>query len=408
MAELPQQLHIRASNQPSCGGVYHLMENTVDDLPAWRMPGTDKVLVSCVGGEWGVVTEEEDGVHPKARWIRHNQKHKGALPQQMSDVWQLRADSGWRNDEDISIRAVPSSLWVKCLERQACEGVYELSETPFLGLPTWIRKASSAAPGMVLRACSDGKWALGSSDVMASEGIDSVSCWMRYPQKHRGALPLEMPGMWQWLEGSAWHSSKSISVREIPRRLYVSAAVQHTWTGLYGLAKVRGNGMPVWRKEGSDRVLYAGNNGKWIIGDRDEETLHFDCHTGWVRQPEAHASLLPHQLKSTWQWSDGKEWRSNAQIKFSTSSPTSAERTALGGLKASSMWGSIAIGCLCYAKWVAHRIGAKGDQWELHDLSLGFDTLALRAALLVGWPVVCIGLACVITLIFVVAAKCGK
>jgi len=113
----------------------------------------------------------------------------------------------------------------------------------------------------------------------------------------------------------------------------VSADREHLWAGEYipYLGQVA-NGLPIWRKEGSDYWLYACNDGTWGIGGKDVRTRKFRGSQSFVYSP-AHKGQSPDKVKGSWTWHDTstEKWIQDKNIKIFRNVPTSLHVSLLYG-----------------------------------------------------------------------------
>eukprot|EP00928_Gymnodinium_smaydae_P056955 TRINITY_DN40238_c0_g1_i1.p1 TRINITY_DN40238_c0_g1~~TRINITY_DN40238_c0_g1_i1.p1 ORF type:complete len:475 (+),score=90.89 TRINITY_DN40238_c0_g1_i1:107-1426(+) len=337
----PQLLIVSDSAQASCNGVYELVGNTAAEAsPEWRLlPESQSLeqesLPVCRGmpvrrvlraggdGSWGVWggAAAEGG----ACWLRQHGRRRVSLAHQLAAEWRWQDNRGWHDDTAVSVRPVPRQLCVGPAGMVPCAGVYTLGDVRVSGLPTWNHVGCSSA----LFSTSDGKWAIGSLEGTSS-GSDAGNA-ARSASTHRGALPNQMVGGWRqgpaFGAGAAGSNDLQLLVHAVPSQLELVVPEVRSCSGLYELAEVCGNGMPVWRLNGRQRVrtLFSGSNGKWIVGDADDEKANFNSSQGFMRFPEAHDGLLPTALSGCWEWSDGKQWRVDSRITVAPPTPAPDE-----------------------------------------------------------------------------------
>merc|ERR1719401_621293 len=87
--------------------------------------------------------------------------------------------------------------------------------------------------------------------------------------------------------------------------------------GIYRLAfNVWGNGMPVWRHEESDRVLFSSATGKWYIKDSKAEKSKFQCKNFYLASSVVHNGMMPHDLDCTWRIGTNDTWKLDPDVKI--------------------------------------------------------------------------------------------
>eukprot|EP00929_Paragymnodinium_shiwhaense_P109855 TRINITY_DN76419_c0_g1_i1.p1 TRINITY_DN76419_c0_g1~~TRINITY_DN76419_c0_g1_i1.p1 ORF type:complete len:406 (-),score=60.59 TRINITY_DN76419_c0_g1_i1:522-1739(-) len=388
---VPQFLHV-ATKQPLCTGIYCLSDQTRSRLPVWTLSvseagrnsaGVPKILkqsakdraLFAAEGQWRIgnaddlkkkdKTEAEEGT-PKTpiAWLKHPGKHEGEMPQGMTPGrWQIQEDMGWRNEPSTTITEVPRQILVKVPAYLGPEhsGVYNL-DADCKAYPKW-RRSKDQVTAEIFRDLTTSVWHLrvgssDSTDEAVSEQVESV-----------------LTGRQKKLDEIA---ETHTAIRAIPSRLCVSWP-DHA-KGDYWLSPLVGNDMPLWKNSDKDRILYAGSNEKWIIGDQEEEKLQFDCKSGLVRCPDEHNGRLPHEITGCfWQFSDGTDWRPSPAIRVELPKPVGTEKVAEP--PKTPYWAMLSGYALVTTK-------AAENWWSEKPLN---TEMKLQYGLFLLWPLLCVG-----------------
>jgi len=93
-----------------------------------------------------------------------------------------------------------------------------------------------------------------------------------------------------------------------PPALFVSSA--RGYEGTYFLVSdEKANGLPHWKREGTQDWIFNGMGGQWFIGDVDEKMVHFRCNTGNIASYEEYAGRMPDEIgRGGWLFFDGTDW----------------------------------------------------------------------------------------------------
>jgi hypothetical protein len=93
-----------------------------------------------------------------------------------------------------------------------------------------------------------------------------------------------------------------------PPALFVTSA--RGYEGTYFLVPdEKGNGLPLWKREGTQDWIFNGMGGQWFIGDVDEKMVHFRCNTGNIASYEECAGRMPDEIgRDGWLFFDGEKW----------------------------------------------------------------------------------------------------
>eukprot|EP00929_Paragymnodinium_shiwhaense_P090696 TRINITY_DN50847_c0_g2_i1.p1 TRINITY_DN50847_c0_g2~~TRINITY_DN50847_c0_g2_i1.p1 ORF type:complete len:1056 (-),score=459.90 TRINITY_DN50847_c0_g2_i1:257-3424(-) len=107
---------------------------------------------------------------------------------------------------------------------------------------------------------------------------------------------------------------------------YVTSS--ETVSGVYRLRRgQKPNGMPLWKRDGTDDYIFCGMNGQWFVGDEDELAEKFLTDTGNLASRQKARGRMPDAIgadetgRSGWMWYDGEEWKDGPEIYITAVSP---------------------------------------------------------------------------------------
>eukprot|EP00929_Paragymnodinium_shiwhaense_P054756 TRINITY_DN27442_c0_g1_i1.p1 TRINITY_DN27442_c0_g1~~TRINITY_DN27442_c0_g1_i1.p1 ORF type:complete len:1756 (+),score=439.53 TRINITY_DN27442_c0_g1_i1:378-5270(+) len=309
-------------------------------------------------------------------------RHGGASPQRFPAAdWMFWDDEecGWQKNIDIKIEAetvtgpgqLPGIPWAFIKEAFVWKAFVPAGAMrvdtffPFAGLfrlipgekangaPIWQHEEES----FWLFLGQDGRWCIGDTDAQV-EAFECNGEMLRSGELSRGLAPQDVKlGAWQYRDREVWKYSDDTCItvdledagpagvfgtsatawaKTYRREKNMKAEKERlaTWqpadiilvktelpyAGVYQVVpnELR-NGRPLWQRHGSQDYVYFGmRSGLWIVGDKDEWFVDFECDTGkaktkdkaFGRGPDQMASegwLLFQEDEDTWKDAEGFE-----------------------------------------------------------------------------------------------------
>eukprot|EP00929_Paragymnodinium_shiwhaense_P063233 TRINITY_DN31603_c0_g1_i1.p1 TRINITY_DN31603_c0_g1~~TRINITY_DN31603_c0_g1_i1.p1 ORF type:complete len:1055 (+),score=232.77 TRINITY_DN31603_c0_g1_i1:155-3319(+) len=220
-------------------------------------------------------------------------------------------------------------------------GTYDLTpETARLGFPAWRQRNGDA---WLFSGIGD-HWFVGclpsGKGMQAAPDFQALSGFISTTGPHGGELPHKMePDSWCVFDGIQWANDARVAVVELPVQqalllkerqarapavlVIELAEATHPCIGEYILAEsVGANGFPLWRKRGSDHVIYSSPLGQWIVGQSEEGELAYRRETGHLASLGTHGGRMPQAMpKDRWMLLEGDHWRVNKWISISSHAP---------------------------------------------------------------------------------------
>eukprot|EP00929_Paragymnodinium_shiwhaense_P054758 TRINITY_DN27443_c0_g1_i1.p1 TRINITY_DN27443_c0_g1~~TRINITY_DN27443_c0_g1_i1.p1 ORF type:complete len:273 (+),score=40.99 TRINITY_DN27443_c0_g1_i1:423-1241(+) len=144
---------------------------------------------------------------------------------------------------------------------------------------------------------------------------------------HRGRWPHQMNDLgWVVLsaEGDAWEndttfqaSLEASTLLRFPLQLMVSAPAPFGGRYVREVADMP-NGMPLWKKMGFKFWVFGSTDGRWCVGDEEEQEVGFMTNSGSIVSKLTHGGRMPARLnEGGWLYlTEDQEWVDNVVIKI--------------------------------------------------------------------------------------------
>jgi len=93
---------------------------------------------------------------------------------------------------------------------------------------------------------------------------------------------------------------------------------QRDCEGLYKFALgLRGNGMPVWKHEKRDLILFSGSSGKWYVFEASTvERSKFKERAFFISAVEVHNGKMPYEMNCAWRLTNKSTWKLDNEVKM--------------------------------------------------------------------------------------------
>jgi len=301
---LPSLLDVNSPNgQRMCAGKYTLSE-IANGQPVWKLDGRNRWFFRSEG-MWLI-----GGADVKAANFNHVAGFIYAMaapgciaPHEISGVWKWWDGRQFKDDDNITVKARLQREPHMTKQLPASEPSF-MQET----FEVVVRLMPSRTPSVPIPARGDGS----EQGTTASKGAGAE------PPRRRGPRPVqpESPRRAAVSPEVLLHSHKAIVAPPMLR--VVSPNRQSSCGGLYELARYEeANGHPLWKSVNSDRWLYSGRSGKWMIGGVDCKASDFTRSAGYLFSDTVHNGEMPDQMAGTWCWWDGQQFVQDAAVVVS-------------------------------------------------------------------------------------------